>query len=415
MNILTLTLMPMKNTFWSNQKRRLVAAINFRKLLIFLAVAALTATAICHYWKPIPYYEKLINIQAEQELGHIDERITKEPLPIQAILLDYSVDKSLTLKAWLALSNYPGNTRNILLLYGSEPEFKEILRIYGEAIIPVIQHFLDNEVKALQLRQAAQILIVKVVSGAQAAWNSVTGTDSQTPAPNSQQSLHVLSSTERGWYAVNFIKTEGHLFLAEFVVDQNKQAQWVQTQRITNGLTSLFTSGVRKLEEKYVLKEEIHSSDLLFAGMDFLPLAVSLKILQAGKAVAVSGKVLSTTGKELSVVSRTKIFASRLIPKSVLLQKLGKYGSVVAIVYVVIKHPSLVNSLLAEFADLLGLNPLLVQFAGWFLIIAVMLYPFSWALYGAARAVLFVFSLLEKTRKQVSKMVSSPSQDPNPA
>jgi hypothetical protein len=110
-------------------------------------------------------------------------------------------------------------------------------------------------------------------------------------------------------------------------------------------------------------------------------------------------------------VSRTKLFGSRLIPKRAFFRQLGTYGAAVATAYVVITHPSLVNSLLEELAELLGLNPLLVQFAGWLLIITIALYPFSWALIALARLILFGMSLIEKSGKQLAKTVTSSSPD----
>jgi hypothetical protein len=392
----------MRSTIWPAKARNLVAAISIRKLLVLLSVAALASLAICHYWTPIPYYEKLIRIQADQELGRIDERILNEPLAVQALLLDYSRDKDLTLKAWIALSKYPEKSRNIFQLYGSEQEFKDILRSYGDPVIPVIQYFLDHEVKSLVVMKATQTVVTKVVDWAKEKWDQIRGNPPPPPAPVSQQpQSHELDSTERGWYAVNFIKEEGHSFLGEFVVDKNKDAKWIQTQRITNALTSFFTSGVRNLETKQVLDEKITVKDGFFAAIDVIPFAVSLKLLRAGKAVATSGKVVSASGKELSLVSRTRIFASRLIPKGAFFQKLGKYGAAMATAYVVLTNPGLVNSLFAELADLLGLDPLLIQFFGWLIILTIILYPFSWALKGAARTILWGFARLESRKRKV--------------
>jgi hypothetical protein len=398
--------------------------MNLRKPLILLAIAAITSLAICHYWKPIPYNEKLVRIQAEQLLGPIDERITREPLEIQAVLLDYSGDKELTLKAWIAISKFPLKAQNIFSLYGSEDEFKSILRSYGDAIIPVIQYFIDHEVQSLVVMKKTGTLI-DTVSGCVKKIVDCVHAKSE-PGPVKQKQSPKLGPTERGWYAINFIKKEGHSFLGEFVVDKKtKGVQWVQTQRIMNALTALVTSGIRVLETKYQLSEEITTRDAFFAILDVIPLVVAVKLLGAGKVVVTSGKSVSISAKvgeasgkvaktsenELTLVSRTKLFGSRLIPKRAFFRQLGTYGAAVATAYVVITHPSLVNSLLEELAELLGLNPLLVQFAGWLLIITIALYPFSWALIALARLILFGMSLIEKSGKQLAKTVTSSSPD----
>lgn len=366
--------------------------MNIRKLLLLLALAAIASIAISHYWKPLPYSEKLIRIQAEQELGVIDERITKEPLEIQALLLDYSANKELTLKAWIALNKYPAKAREIFLLYGSEPEFQEILLAYGDAVIPVIQYFRDNEVNSLIVRKKAETALNKLSDGANSIWNAVTGNEAQTPAP--KQPSGELGPTERGWYAVNFIKEEGHSFLGEFVVDKTDKAQWIQTTRLVDALTAFFTSGFRNLETKRALEEEITKGDYFLAAMDMIPLAVAVKLLRAGKVVTASGK-------ELSLASRTSIFASRLIPKGTFFRNFGKYGALIGTAYVLITHPSLISSVFDELATRLGYNPQLVQFVGWFLIITIVLYPFTWALKSMARVILLGFSVLEKASRAI--------------
>ena len=40
---------------------------------------------------------------------------------------------------------HPAAAREILQLYGAEPEFKDILRRFGDSVIPVIQYFRDND------------------------------------------------------------------------------------------------------------------------------------------------------------------------------------------------------------------------------------------------------------------------------
>jgi hypothetical protein len=390
--------------------------MNLRKPLILLAIAAITSLAICHYWKPIPYNEKLVRIKAEQLLGPIDERITREPLEIQAVLLGYSDDKELTLKAWIALSKFPVKARNIFLLYGSEDEFKSILRSYGDAIIPVVQYFIDHEVQSLVVMKKTGTLI-DTVSGCVKKIVDCVNAKSE-PGPVEQKQSPELGPTERGWYAINFIKEEGHSFLGEFKVGKNNDTHWVQTQRITNALALFFTGGIRAIETKYQLSEEITTGDVFFASLDVIPLVVAVKLLRAGKGVVTSGKVIGTplivaktSEKELTLMSRTKLLGSRLIPKGAFFRQLGTYGAAVATAYVVITHPSLVNSLLEELAELLGLNPLLVQFSGWLLIIAIALYPFSWALIALARLILFGMSLIEKSGKQLAKTVTSSSPD----
>jgi len=330
----------------------------------------------------VSYVEQLIRVQAEQELGHIDAAILNEPLQVQATLLDYAGDKELVLKAWIALFKSQGTAREILLLYGSEPEFKEILRTYGDAVIPVIQYFRDNDVWTVKAMQS-------VAQAARELWRIMTGSEQEPAKPV------VLGPTERGWVAVNFIKHEGHDFLGQFAVDKDGKTVWNQTDRIVKAITSLFTSGVRKLETKHDLGEDITAADVFWAGLDVALVAVPAKLLVSGKAVARSGQ-------ELNLTTRTRLFAPRLLSRGQMFRKLGAYGAAAATIYIVATHPSLLNSVFAEIANLIGISPWIVQAAGWSVVIAFLIYVFSWLLIPIAKFAFFLLRWLERSSKPKS-------------
>jgi hypothetical protein len=296
----------------------------------------------------------------------------------------------------MALSRYQKDAREILVLYGSEPEFTEILRTYGESVIPVIQYFRENDVWSVTAIDASARTLQSFRELAKQLWNRLTGDEQTDPPAALQPQPSELGPTERGWYAVNFIKKEGHDFLGQFVVSQDNKVKWNQTDRIVKAVTSFFTGGVRALETKSDLGEDIAVSDVFWAGLDVALVAAPIKLLRAGKAVARSGE-------ELSLTTRTRLFAPRLLSKGQIFQKLGKYGAVAATLYVVASNPSLINSLLVGIAKSLGWDPWLVQFMGWFLIIAVVLYPFPWLLKGLARLILYGFSWLDRPGKRTTK------------
>jgi len=327
-------------------------------------------------WKPAPYVEQLIRIQAKQDLAHIDSAILAEPLQVQALLLDYSRDKELVLKAWIALSKYPANAREILLLYGNEPEFKDILRTYGDGVIPVIQYFRENDIWTVRAVQS-------VTEAVRNVWDRVTGKEQANAKPVE------IGPLERGWVAVNFIKQEGHDFLGQFVVDKEGKAKWNQTDRIVRALTSFFTSGVRNLETKVDLGQDVTAADAFWAGLDVAMIAVPAKILMSGKAVARSGQ-------ELSFAARTRLVAPRLLPRAEIFRKLGTFGAAAAAIYVVVRHPSLLNSVFAELAELIGVSPWLVQAAGWSIVIALFMYFFSWLLIPLAKFPLFLLKRIKR-------------------
>ena len=362
-----------------------------KKPFIFLAVAVCAALAICQFWKPVAYGEQLIRVQAAQELGHIDRAILDEPLEVQALLLDYAPDRRLVLKAWLALSAYPDAARKILPLYGAEPEFRRILLAYGEPVIPVIRYFRDNDVWVVKAGDAVTTTMGRVGDFLGDTWRRMQGGAADEPKADARPGPYAIGPDQRGWYAVNIIAREGHDLLGQFVVAGDAQVKRNQTDRVFKAITSFFTGGVRRLETRYDLGQEITRGDVFWAGLDVATIAAPLLLFRAGKLVAASGK-------ELSLATRTRLLAPRLLAEAKYFQALGKYGLVAATVYIVATHPSLINSVLGEAATLMGLNPLLVQFTGWTLLIFLILYPFSWLLKGAARFTLLVLSLLTPRR-----------------
>lgn len=368
-----------------------------RKPLLFIGTAIVLAFAISYSWTPSSYEDQLIRIQAEQELGPIDKNILNETLEVQAQLLDHVGDKELVLKAWVSLSKYPDMARTIVLQYGSEPDFKEILKSYGDPVIPVIHYFRENNVWPVVVEDFGKRAIDAVTEITRSIWNRVTGKTPSTTNTDVQTKPRELGPNERGRLAVGVLKAEGHDLLGQFVVAPDKTVKWNQTDRMSKAITSILASGVRNFETKYDIGD-LTKSDWFWAGVDVAVVAAPFKLLKAGKLVAPSGKMAAGTGKELSLAVGTRLFAPRMLAGSKVFQTLGTYGASLATAYIVVSYPSLVSGLLYDVASLFGLNPWLVQFVGWFLILWVVLYPFSWLLKALARLALLAFSWIEQSR-----------------
>lgn len=392
--------------------------MSLKKLAFFVLLALFSAIAIGVWSEPMPYEDKLIHLQAEQKLGGIDRRILEQPLEVQAILLDYLGDGEfdpktasgqLVMKAAIALAKYPTPTQEILQLYGSQPEFRALLREYGECVIPVIKYFLDNDLYSLTAMNTVGNVVETVKQKAVDLWNSVTG---NAPPPAAQPVPPPVKTEygplERGWYAIHSIQNDGHKFLGQFTLDKDSTAHWIQTDRMVSGIGSFFTGGVGNLERKYELDEAINGGDVFFAAVDAIPFVAAVKLLKVGKVAA-------ATGKELSLVGKTRVFGARLIPRSPLLKSLGVTGAKLAIAYVVVTHPGLINSVLGEIAKSLGINPMIFQFACWFIFISVALYPFSWILKILAKTVVTGLAWLEKSRRRNAGEVKSGAENAIPA
>lgn len=358
-----------------------------------LVVALLATFAIVKTTQNIPYNEALIRLQTSDLLAPIDPAMALEPLETQVIMLNYSKENALLLKTWIALKTYPKPARELLELYGSDEDFKEVIRAYGEAAIPVIKYFVDNEIFTLKVMTTGSHTLWKIGKKIKGLWDWITDAAPQSQLQQAPPPSPKLDPTVRGSLAVQFIKKEGHQFLGQFAVTKDGVAKWNQTDRVSQGVVQLLSGGISTLERKRDLNENIEAADVFFAAVDVIPFVVAAKILRAGK-VATAG------GKELSVAGRTRILAPRLIPKSRLFTKLGKYSVIAATAYVLVTNPGLINSLLAELADMLGVPPWLSQGLFWFVVIFIATYPFRWILKLVAGSIFSALSFLSPSRSK---------------
>jgi len=310
----------------------------------WLAVFALiVAVLVALRLPPQPVEERLVRLHSQEVFG-ADSQLLAEPLPVQATLLDYRSDRLLLLKAQAALQVYPEHARQLLELFGEEPEFREALKTHGEYLIPPVIHFYRNPVSSIEML------------------NRVAGT------------RQTLTPEQRAWYAVNFANKEGQDFTGQFVVAPDGSIEWIWTERITEGVTQFFTSGIRTLESRYRTDQPIRASDLGWAAVDAVVIGSAVKFLKAGRAAA-------TTARATTVTTRSAAYSSRLARAGQMASTMigyAKWPAVAALAYVAVRHPVLLNDLFAGAAKVLGVPPWMIQVPGWFLILLPLLLILRW-------------------------------------
>ena len=340
-----------------------------RKLLLILGISVIVALLSTVTSRPMLIEERLIQIQAENTLREFP-RIEKEPLEVQAALLDMADDELLLLKARAAYLRYPAMTREVFPLYGPEPEFREILRLYGENILPPIHYFLSKPVGSIELMN-------DLASKYQAALEFFTGgeeTDNSTGGQQNTSRKEKLTPEERGWYAVRFIQEEGHDFLGQFVLNEQGDVIWVRTERVLENINQFFASGIRNLEIQHRTGDDVTASDIGWASVDVLVFASALKVLRVGRAVAVSSRGAARGTRSAALAARLTTSGRMLMTTA----RYAKWPAVIGVGYLVVTHPGIINDVLAEVAEVMGYPVKLVQFLGWMLILLPVLYIGSW-------------------------------------
>ena len=340
-----------------------------RKLLLILGISVIVALLSTVTSRPMLIEERLIQIQAENTLREFP-RIEKEPLEVQAALLDMADDELLLLKARAAYLRYPAMTREVFPLYGPEPEFREVLRLYGENILPPIHYFLSKPVGSIELMN-------DLASKYQAALEFFTGgeeTDNSTGGQQNTSRKEKLTPQERGWYAVRFIQEEGHDFLGQFVLNEQGDVIWVRTERVLENINQFFASGIRNLEIQHRTGDDVTASDIGWASVDVLVFASALKVLRVGRAVAVSSRGAARGTRSAALAARLTTSGRMLMTTA----RYAKWPAVIGVGYLVVTHPGIINDVLAEVAEVMGYPVKLVQFLGWMLILLPVLYIGSW-------------------------------------
>lgn len=365
--------------------------------LLLASLAAAGAVWLAVGQSTPDYKDQLIGVAVRQSFGDAAPQIAAEPLEVQALLLDYANNEPLVLKARLALLRYPDQARRILPIYGDEPEYQEVLLTYGEAALPPISYFMDNELMSLELRRA----LSKQFEDAKRLFHGLRGAPSDTPPPVTTPTSR-LTAEERGWYAIQFLQEDGYNFLGQFAVARDGTVVWVQSERMTEGLSGFFLGGVQGLETKWRQGETIEGSDLGWAALDVIVIASTVKLLKAVRAA----RAAAPTARAGGFSGRVAVYGSRVLARGGRLAiTVAGYGAIPAAIYLMIRYPELINATLAELGDWLGISPWLVQFVFWFVILWItmrlalfLLAPLSWTLRVLGRVTGIIAAWFQPTR-----------------
>lgn len=354
-----------------------------KKLSVLLAAALATAAVISLEWQPASFEERAIELELGHAPPHLAAALQGEPLEVKAVVLDYQDDPVLLLKAQTALAKYPHLARAVLPLYGDTPEFKEILAAHGESVLPPIYYFLNNDVTPITVMHYAGQKMKAIRHSAKGVLGGQNRSKNATPAADT---TNALTPEQRGWYAVNYIRTEGHDFLGQFVTDSEGSPKWNQTERMIEGASMLFASGIRDLETKLRTDQTLSVEDVGWAAADAFIALGAVKLLRLGRAAAASGQSINTS-------TRTAVLTSRVARGSQVGARIARHGKWPAIAvgaYVALRHPNIISDALVGTAQLFDVPDWVGLLVGWALILLPVLYVGSWIL----RLIVFFATIL---------------------
>lgn len=369
-----------------------------KTLFVAILFAFLGALLIAGLYKPQPLEAQLMHLQLEQAVPEAASELAGEQAEIQALFLAYAGDPVLLAKARLALLRYPDLARPVFLAFGTSPAFHDVLARYGEDVVLPIHYFLTHQVLTLDLMRGLNESAQSALSSVRRLWSESEPARAIADGP--------LSGEERGRYAIQFLTLEGYDFLGQFVLSQNGEVGWVQSERVLEGLNSFFAGGIKGLETRVRRDEAIELGDVGWAVMDVAIGISAFKILRMGRAGAAGAGTLTYS-------QRSAALGSGLWRSSVVGTRLVKYGAPAVLAYVAVKHPSVINAMLGAVAEKFGLPVHLVQVAGWtlvllpvMLLLRLLLGPLVWVMAGIVKVLGGLDRLLRKRRQGNAAMWS---------
>lgn len=355
--------------------------MNLRTPVLLLAAAAIGAAALTALHGDEPLDERVVRIETEKAFPGFADELGQHPPATRLVMLDYAGDEELVLNARLALLRHPDKTPRLLSLYGTSPAFRDILREHGPAVVPPVHYFLEHDLLSVRLYSLL----------ADPPKEQPDETDDELQAIADDGPVEPIPPEIRGWYAIAFIREEGHDFLGQFITDRDGTVHWIQTERFATGAKRLFTSGLTTLETKWRLGRHIEADDYLWATVDVMMPVVAFKLARAGKLAGHSARSAGTTAR----LAKTGAGGVRLG------RTLALAGSAAGLGYIAM-NPGVLNSIGREIAETLGLPAWVVSGMIWFILLlpalVVLRLAYRWLLYPVLSGARFAATLPARLR-----------------
>jgi len=318
-------------------------------ILVWLIVAARVLAFIV----PTPSYENFVadvETRRLQEIGQCPlskEELTSTSPEVIVLCANYG------LTAYMDAKRDLPSAERVYGLLGKTAELHKVREIYGSKVIAVIDSYYTEGSKAAQLSNSAGTIIGDV-------WNQLR----KDPMNLSMPAVPAeLIPEELAVYALLNIKEHGEIFLTQFELLPDNTVVRKPVESVAQNAYSVLMGGVRNLERKVVLDEELTPYDYGGALLDVAIVFAGAKLLT--KPVAAAGKA-----QKLATAT------SRAMKALTLGAKVGTIGAVGLATYVAITDPvQFVTGVVSAggwIAEMAGLPTWLGQMAGWLLILLIL-------------------------------------------
>lgn len=261
-------------------------------------------------------------------------------------------------QAAAALAQYPDATMRVFGLFGETAEFNEAIRRFGHnQLVPIADRCLKGGDGFLEAGNN---------------FNQILGSLVQFRWPKPQ----ALSPEECGWQAILLTLTAGNDFLGQFVVDAGGEAHRLPGSSVMATAKGVATSGLQGLEKKLVLGEAVTWRDWGAAALEVTALGVATRSVSLAARARMAGAAtrppltaqIGLAGEGLLAFARASA------------PRIAKYATIGGIAYLVFYHPAVISGAVRTLAEILGIDPIVLQVLVW----GAILFVPAWGLLNAA-------------------------------
>jgi hypothetical protein len=298
------------------------------------------------------YGQRLLELQSGAQLPPDVDALVGSSAALRAHLLEVASDRELLAKMTVALTRNRADAELVLMNYGADPTFRDLLRRYGEGVVPLVAYFMKHDIGTLRALYGWQRLL-DTWRRRCAGWH-LPGCKAEPPeAP-------IYDGRTRGLHAIERLRNDGYDFMGQFDVNSDGIARWNQTERILESTEAFLLSGFRNLERKYDTGQPIGALDIAEAGVDAIVLLGGARLLKLLR--------ISILTDEVVAAERAAKQATRVLKNDRRFPWVGEAGPRTQMAYLIARHPSLLTGLFADTAKRLKTNALFAAALGWWIV-----------------------------------------------
>jgi hypothetical protein len=262
----------------------------------------------------------------------------------------------------VTLERYPERAPAVVITYGHLDLFREQLARFGSQVVPIVAAYQSSLTTADALQVAGQ------------AWESVR---KQLAGEAGGPGLAPLTPEERGLVALLKMRDEGNAFVGQWEITEGGEARRIPSRLVTLAGPEILIGGLTALERDIVQEREIDWRTYGLAAVDLAAIASGVALLRFLKIVPRGVRTAPAVTRTATLKAGARDVAHVLGIGAV------RFGVPIALVTLLVLHPSVFTHYMWILAESLGLPGILGPLIGWGMVVVPLTFLLSWLLLSA--------------------------------